>query len=154
LGTVGAFDGKDAVASRFDHAPYKNYRTDPDLKHNYSTKNAAAANGFYTDIAVDSMSREHPKVLYVHAAPGFVKTNWGNEWPLPLRLGVRALQLFLTSPEVCAEYMCEPLLRADSNAHGGFLLMSRKATPVQTTKLHDEAREFVWEHTKKVLSLS
>ena len=35
----------------------------------YSLKNAADAAGFYNDIGLDCLAREHPTVAFVHAAP-------------------------------------------------------------------------------------
>ena len=63
---------------------------------NYSVANVANAAGFYNDLWLDHFaSLDHDRnnnVNFVHAAPGFVNTNWGTELSAPLRLFVRLLQ--------------------------------------------------------------
>jgi hypothetical protein len=56
--------------------------------------NAANAAGLANDIAVDALSRQpgNERVLFVHAAPGVVATNWGTEMPFFIRAPLRALQ--------------------------------------------------------------
>ncbi len=71
------------------HSSYSHYKDDPELKEHYTLKNAADAAGFYTDIAVDSLSRENPDVTFIHASPGFVSTAWGTEMPTLLRYAIR-----------------------------------------------------------------
>ena len=41
------------------------------------------AAGFYNDLGLDSFARqpENKNVTFIHAAPGFVNTNWGTELP-------------------------------------------------------------------------
>jgi len=130
---------------------YKEYKSDFDVKSHYSMVNVANACGMYMDIAVDCMSKEHPKLFLVHAAPGVVKTGWGKDWPWYWRLPIRALQgMIATSPESCAEFMCEPLLRKQVTP-GSFLLMGPHDNVLKKSKLHDEARDFVWEQTVNVL---
>ncbi len=142
------------VLSAGVHSSFADYRTDPELKTSYSLSNAANAAGFFNDIAVDQLAHEHPGVTFIHAAPGFVATNWGTEMPAWLRLPIRALQIFGRSKEDCAEFMCAPLLAPTSAAlpGGGFQLLSAEARPVAATALHAEARDFVWAHTKAVLA--
>ena len=95
-----------SVLSAGVHSTYKNYKVDPELRENYSLKNAADAAGFYNDIALDSLSREHPNVTFIHSAPGFVNTNWGTEMPAPLRAIIRVLQSCCgRSKADCAEFM-------------------------------------------------
>ncbi|KAG2383656.1 hypothetical protein C9374_004327 [Naegleria lovaniensis] len=69
------------------------------------------AAGFYNDLAMDQLSREpgNENISFIHAAPGFVATNWGTELPTLLRWGTRFAQLFATSPETCAENMMKGL---------------------------------------------
>lgn len=60
------------VLSAGVHGNYAGYADDFELKKQYSLKNAADAAGFYTDAALDSLSRdpENAKVTFIHAAPG------------------------------------------------------------------------------------
>jgi NAD(P)-dependent dehydrogenase (short-subunit alcohol dehydrogenase family) len=139
------------------HPPYAGYATDPELKTSYSTKLAADAACMYNDLAVDALSREpgNERITFVHAAPGFVSTNWGTEMPWYVRMLVRAIQPLGRSSADCAEFMCEPLLRPDpapGAASGGFLLMGANAQPVGRTARHEEARDVVWKHTKEMLA--
>jgi NAD(P)-dependent dehydrogenase (short-subunit alcohol dehydrogenase family) len=66
-----------SVLSAGVHGTYGGWRDDTAISAaNYSLKNAADGAGFYNDLAVDSLSREHPTLSFTHAAPGFVNTNW------------------------------------------------------------------------------
>lgn len=133
------------------HSPYQLYESDPDLKENFSIKNAADAAGFYNDIAVEMMSHEHPRATFIHTAPGIIKTNWGSEFPWFIRYPLRLIQCTFRSPEDCAEAHLYGLLLPESTA-GGFLLLSPEAERARVTPLHDTAKDFIWRHTKEVLS--
>eukprot|EP00906_Rhabdomonas_costata_P023365 RCo033629 len=137
------------VLSAGVHAAFQGYAQDPELKTTYSLANAANAAGFYTDIAVDSLSRENPKISFIHAAPGAVRTNWGAELPWYLRGPVRFLQIFLRSMETAGEYLCCALL--DPEYRGGWSLMGANGQKVLPTALHEQAREVVWTSTTAVL---
>ena len=83
-------DGKVlSVLSAGVHGAYSAYESDPLLEKNYSIKNAADAAGFYNDLGCDALAKKYPKLTVVHAAPGFVNTNWGTEMPWLLRMVVR-----------------------------------------------------------------
>ena len=99
-----------SVLSGGVHGAYAHWKQDPELKTHYSLKNAADAAGFYNDIGADSLAREHPTLSFMHAAPGFVNTNWGTELPWIARCAVRCLQPLGISPATCAEYMVASLL--------------------------------------------
>lgn len=138
------------VLSAGVHAPYADYRTDVELRQNYSIKNAANCAGFYNDLAMDALAREHPTVTFAHAAPGFVATNWGADFNPVVRGLVRGLQWFAKSPAQCAA-MIGPALTAPE-FKGGFRLVGADGRPARATRLQEEARDFVWEHTKKILT--
>jgi NAD(P)-dependent dehydrogenase (short-subunit alcohol dehydrogenase family) len=144
-----------SVLSAGVHSPYSHYETDPELKENYSLKNAADAAGFYNDIGLDSFARQsgNENITFIHAAPGFVNTNWGTELPFLLRGLVRVVQPLGTSIEDCAEFMCLPLLSPDEDQPhtGEVVLIGSKGETVSKTSLHDEARDAVWKHTQDVL---
>jgi NAD(P)-dependent dehydrogenase (short-subunit alcohol dehydrogenase family) len=143
-----------SVLSAGVHSPYKQYASDPELKQNYSLKNAADAAGFYNDVGLDALSREegNQNIVFAHAAPGFVKTNWGREMPTVIRWLVRAVQPFGKSKEDCAELLSTVLLKPDEQTKGGFYLLDQNGQPAKPTKLHEEARESIWTHTRQVLS--
>jgi len=133
------------------HSPYEKFKTNFDLSDNYSIPNAANAAGFYNDLALDSLAKENPGITFVHAAPGFVNTNWGTEMPTLIRWAVRALQPLGRSIATCGEFMCSGLF--DSQFKGGFQVMNQDGKPAKTTKLHtEEVRSEVWELTKAALA--
>lgn len=135
------------VLSAGVHGPYAGYRDDFFLERSYSLPNAANAAGLYSDIAVDSLSREHPGVTFIHAAPGVVNTSWGTELPWLLRGLVRLFQPLTRSLYTCGEAMCEGLF--SDEYRGGWRLMDKDGQQsVRPTGLHEEAREFVWKKTK------
>lgn len=139
------------VLSAGIHGPYAQYLNDPDLKTNFSIKNAADCAGFYNDIAVDMLSKENPRASFIHHAPGEVRTNWGSEFPWYLRGPLRGLQwLAFRSPEECAEMHFFTLARSECQK-GGFHLYSKNSERVNVTNLHAAAAETVWNHTKEVL---
>ena len=67
----------------------------------YSIPTAANAAGFYNDLGMDALSLKEDSagsgVVFVHAAPGFVNTNWGTEMPWYIRWPVRAMQVGTSS---------------------------------------------------------
>ena len=143
-----------SVLSAGVHAPYQNYRADPELKESYSIKNAADAAGFYNDIATEELSKEYPSVRFIHSAPGIVNTTLGSEFPFYIRYPVRGLLgLIGQSIEDCGAIQCRTLLSYanEGKASGGFMLMSPKGEEARKTSLHDEAKEIVWQHTKSIL---
>ena len=95
-----------SVLSAGVHGTYPGWKEDTGLSaSSYSLKNAADAAGFYNDLAADAMAREHPTLSFIHAAPGFVNTNWGTELNIVARGLIRCLQPLGASPATCAEYM-------------------------------------------------
>ncbi len=100
-----------SVLSGGVHSPYKYYQQDFPLKENYSVPNAANVAGFYTDLAFDVLAKENPSVNFVHAAPGFINTNWGTEFNPILRTFVRGMQSLLgRKASDCAEFMVGPTI--------------------------------------------
>jgi NAD(P)-dependent dehydrogenase (short-subunit alcohol dehydrogenase family) len=146
------------------HSPYTKYAEDPEIKNNYSIKNAADGAGYYTDLFFDKLARQHKNtnINFIHSAPGFVASNWGTEMPMYLRGPIRFMQkLCGKSPEKCAEVMVKPVLQCASgniqltrpnNNDDGLFIMKEDATSGKFTKLHnEEAMESVWNTTKTVL---
>jgi NAD(P)-dependent dehydrogenase (short-subunit alcohol dehydrogenase family) len=141
-----------SVLSAGVHSPYADYRSDTALETGYSLKAAADAAGFYNDLALDALARAHPNITFVHAAPGFVESNWGTELPSPVRATIRVLQALLgRDAAVCAEFMSTGLL--SPTLKGGLRLIGEFGQPVDKTALHtDDAVDFVWKHTLQTLS--
>jgi NAD(P)-dependent dehydrogenase (short-subunit alcohol dehydrogenase family) len=163
------------------HSPFAGFKEDPELKNMYSIKNAADTAGFYNDLGLDALAHqpENKDILFVHAAPGFVNTNWGTEMPWFIRYPVRMLQPLGRSAADCAEAMCFPCLAskkdipstlsetassssssssgvgADDNngqLENNVLIMGPQAQRARKTSLHSkESRDFVWKQTVDVL---
>ena len=140
-----------SVLSAGVHAPFKGYASDPELQQSYSIKNAADASGFYTDLYLDALASEFPKVSFMHAAPGFVNTNWGTEMPTVLRWAIRGLQVFGRSKEDCGELMFKSLFQPAYKGGGLFLFDQHGENNAKVTALHEEAKGPVWAHISKVI---
>jgi len=149
-----------SVLSGGVHSPYTKYQEYFSLENNYSIKNAADAAGYYTDLGFDKLAKSNPTINFVHAAPGFVNTNWGTEFNPILRSVVRCMQPFGKKASDCAEYMISPTILAsaygDDLPHkandGGVIIMGDKGQSSPLTKQHtQEAMEFVWRNTVEVL---
>jgi NAD(P)-dependent dehydrogenase (short-subunit alcohol dehydrogenase family) len=147
------------------HAPYKKYESDPELRKNYSIKNAADFAGYYTDLFFDKLAQcpSNQGINFIHAAPGFVASNWGTEMPSYLRGPIRLMQkMGGKSPEKCADFMVRPILKcADGEmslkrpggGEKGLFIMNEDATSGKFTKSHTaDAMSSVWGTTKDVLS--
>ncbi|KAL3826635.1 hypothetical protein ACHAXA_009076 [Cyclostephanos tholiformis] len=172
-----------SVLSGGVHSPYVKYRTDPELRNNYTIVNAANLAGYYTDLFLDRLASTPPNsgINFVHAAPGFVNTNWGTEMPCYIRGPIRILQRFVgKSPSECAGFMVGPILRCGSSTDIGLIMpssggvgesgvdantgagrnrgvyiMNEDGTSGKLTKGHTpEAMEDVWRTTKDVLGRS
>ena len=138
------------VLSAGVHGAYTGYKEDADLSKTYSIKNAADSAGFYNDVGFDKLSELHPTVVFAHAAPGFVNTNWGTEMPTVVRWMVRALQPLGRSIEDCGDKMVTGLLALSTP---GFYLLDEHGKELDK-KLpeHEDAKLVVWKHTQEMIS--
>ena len=164
-----------SVLSGGVHSAYKNYLKDPSLKNSYSIKNAADAAGYYNDLGLDEFALDNftkrqadsstRELCVVHAAPGFVNTNWGTEFHPVLRSMVRFVQgLGGKAPADCAEFLMGSTVmaaeagddlpkRPDNGINSsGVYIVGQYGESAALTKDHTpEARDFIWKHTKEVL---
>jgi len=125
---------------------------DLELKNQFTIPNAANVAGTYNDLGLDQYAINHPKIAFNHASPGFVKTQWGSEFPWILRGIVRCVQVFAMTPEQCAENMCKALWNEDMKGHGQVIIMKENGGLGSVTPIHSERlRTIVWEHTNKIL---
>ena len=158
-------------------APYINLK-DLSLKDNYSLHNVASATGLYIDLAVDQLSRDFAgptaqNISFLHVSPGGINSNWGNDFPAPLRLLVKVAQYFVgRDPQDYGKMFVEKGLLSEefggggsggstSPASGNNVCAAQRAgwhqlTPSGTkgtvTALHtDLHREAVWTHTQEVI---
>uniref|UniRef100_A0A7S1L5T4 Uncharacterized protein n=1 Tax=Neobodo designis TaxID=312471 RepID=A0A7S1L5T4_NEODS len=132
-----------SVLSAGVHAPYAAYAEDPYLERNYGQKAAADTAGFYNDLwvdwaAADAKTGGGSPVTFVHAAPGFVATNWGTDMPLAVRGTIRCLQAVGGRDAMdCAELIGQGLL--SPALKGGARYIGEYGQEVPVTKLHDAA---------------
>jgi NAD(P)-dependent dehydrogenase (short-subunit alcohol dehydrogenase family) len=147
-----------SVFSAGVHRSYDKCLSDPDLKNNYSLRNAANAAGMYNDIAAEMYSRqpENKNITFIHSAPGFVSTNWGTEMPVWLRLPIRFIQSIGIARTVddSGVMLSAPLL--DPSLKGGYRLIDYNRSSIgreaAKTNLHtDQAAEFIWNHSNKLV---
>ncbi|CAK4635329.1 hypothetical protein AeMF1_019732 [Aphanomyces euteiches] len=138
-----------SVLSGGIHSPYSHIREDPELKENYSLKNAADAAGYYNDLMLDALSEkpENSGVAFAHSAPGFVATNWGTEMPWIIRMLLKPLKLFAKSKDDCGEFMADFLLDPEVTP-GKLYVINQHGDPTNTTTAHtEEAKAFIYQHT-------
>lgn len=151
------------------HSPYKEYKEHPELRDNYSIRNAADCAGYYSDLFFDKMARmpANASVNFVHAAPGVVASNWGTEMPWYLRYPIRGMQKCIgKSLEDCANEMVKPILQCSAGSIGldlparpegssagrGLYIMTEEGKSGKITAEHTaDAMDSVWDSTKDVL---
>jgi hypothetical protein len=141
-----------SVLSAGVHGAYKGYASDVGLTQSYSIKNAADCAGFYNDIGLERLSEEHGSLVFAHAAPGFVNTNWGTEMPSVLRWAIRALQNLGKSKEECGEAMVSGLLDIPAPEGRVHLLDEHGKETAKKLPEHDAARAAVDAHTTQILN--
>ncbi|KAJ1537051.1 hypothetical protein HK096_004745 [Nowakowskiella sp. JEL0078] len=144
-----------SVLSAGIHSPYKDYKTDPELKSHYSLRNAADIAGFYTDLALEHLAEDplnKDKIVFAHSSPGVVDTNWGHGMPLLVRGLLYPLKKIAgKSRDDCGEFMCDFLLDKDVTP-GELKLINQYGGPAKVCAVSDreEAKSFVWKHTLEV----
>lgn len=99
-----------SVLSGGVHGRYDRWDSDFDLSKKYTLKDAANAAGFYNDAGFEQLAEENPGVVFAHACPGFVASNWGTEMSAPLRWTIRAMQVMGRSIEKCGNLLSAGLL--------------------------------------------
>jgi NAD(P)-dependent dehydrogenase (short-subunit alcohol dehydrogenase family) len=147
------------------HSPIANL-DDLALKRTFSIVNAANACGFYNDLAFDQLARNFGgpagnRISFVHAAPGFIRTNWGSEFPWYLRSVVRFAQVFARDPQDYGRAFITSLVSprmgppVGVEATAGFHLMSASGDEASRTSLHNDTyRAAVWKHTEETLAVA
>jgi hypothetical protein len=108
---------------------------DADLKRSFSLKRAADAAGFYNDLAFQHMADDpaNASVGFLHAAPGFVASNWGHRTKAAFL--IKPMQrLFAKSTDECAEIMVTAL--CDPRYATGFHCVNARGEPAKTTSAH------------------
>ena len=135
-----------SVLSGGVHSAYTNF-DDLELRKSYSLRNAANAACFYNDLGLDQLARENSEITFIHASPGVVRTRWGHEFPLPLKVLGRMFQYcFAMTPEACGQNMCRVL--KDGQFKGGLRILVQTKLAAKLLPAHtDEARATVWAHT-------
>lgn len=145
-----------SVLSGSVHSPYNLMKEDPELKINFSIANAANAAGFYNDLMLDSFAQRNKNISFIHAAPGFVATNWGSEFPFALKILIRGLQVFGMSLEQCGVNMAHSLYDDKFKAtkdKPSFHIMTQNGSIGSVTNAHNtENITFIHQHTMDILN--
>lgn len=137
------------VLSAGVHGKYNGYKTDFDLKETYSQMNAANAAGFYTDAGFESLAKDYPTIVFAHAAPGFVNSNWGSELPAALWGVVRAVQPLGRSIVKCGQLLTNGWLKLPNEGfEGKYFLLDKNGNVISNGIKHtDEERRVVYAKT-------
>lgn len=149
-----------SVLSAGVHGAFPAWREDLELSGagSYGLKAAADAAGLVNDVAAEAQAGErgNERVLFLHAAPGFVNTAWGTELPWWARGLVRALQPLGRSPAQCADFLLRPVLaRREGSGGGGFGLVGERGEAVAPSAGRGAGQEGtvegVWGKTRGVV---
>ena len=140
------------VLSAGVHSRFENYPHDFDLKNTYSIQNAANAAGFYSDVAFEKLSNQYPNLVFCHAAPGFVNTNWGSEMPWYLKGLVRTIQPFGRSLESCGQILTDSWLKLPVNGTYHLMDSNGKKTKQGVQHRPDEV-DVIWNKIQDLLPL-
>lgn len=129
------------VLSAGVHSRYNGFAEHFDLKDNYSQLNAANAAGFYTDAGFESLANSYPSIVFAHAAPGFVNSNWGSELPAPLWGAVRVMQpLAGRSIQKCGQLLTQGWLKLPNEGFSGkYFLLDRNGNVIENGCKHTES---------------
>ncbi|KAJ3079814.1 hypothetical protein HK100_010308, partial [Physocladia obscura] len=148
-----------SVLSAGVHSNYANFKTDFELKKNFSLKNAADAAGFYNDLMLDSFARdqENKNVAFFHAAPGIVTTEYFSEFPWVVKTLLSPLgNLIGKSIDDCGIFMTDCLFnpaKNDASITGHINLINETGGSAKKNAFAtDDARDFVREKTDQIFS--
>lgn len=139
------------VLSAGVHKPYQHFIEDPFLESNYSMKNMADAAGLYNDLGIAALSKRHSQISYIHIAPGFVSTNWGQDLPFYMKPLLSLGKQFAKSKEDCAEFLCQTIFNPIYKAPGYYLLDEFGQPTKPTDYQHPDNIEVFWKHTEDYL---
>ncbi|CAE6392749.1 hypothetical protein RSOLAG22IIIB_02624 [Rhizoctonia solani] len=116
---------------------------DLDLKKGYGLKAAADHATAMNDYMVEDFAAQHPDMAFIHAYPGFVRTQ-GYHWSIKLLMPF--VRMMSVSPAECAQWMLYGLLEPKF-ASGSFFI-NNHAEDVGTNKHSTPTmRKLVWDHT-------
>ncbi|KAH9932854.1 uncharacterized protein B0H18DRAFT_952045 [Fomitopsis serialis] len=109
------------------------------LKKRYNPLKALTSAATYNDLMIESFAELEPRMSFVHAFPGLVRT------PLMGSIGKVLLYPVSATPDVCAERMLYALLQSPP----GSSRRDNKGDDMGKKRYYgtDEARERLWEHT-------
>jgi NAD(P)-dependent dehydrogenase (short-subunit alcohol dehydrogenase family) len=140
------------VLSAGVHSKYTGYKDDFDLSKTYSQMNAANAAGLYMDAAFESLAKRYPSIVFAHAAPGFVNTNWGTEMPVMMKGLIRMMQPLGRSLEKCGELLTTGWMELEPTDDNNYFLLDRNGKVVMNGMKHNEEdREVIWTKTMELL---
>ncbi|KAF5111911.1 hypothetical protein DV454_004516 [Geotrichum candidum] len=129
---------------------------DLDLKHNYSFYNFNRHTSEFNSLAVVRFAQLYPRIGFLHAAPGIVRTGIARELPWYVRMPMKPFMFFASSPEDSAErfyYISQgsPDYRTGSHLVDSSL-KSLKEKAVERGYLTPQLQETVWKHTEDIFN--
>jgi len=133
--------------------PSKIHWDDMKLENSYSFMAAVNHLFAFTDLIIQYFASqpENANVSFIHAYPGYVKTNIGDNLPFYVRLPMKALTVFRSkiSPEECAEFMIHGILGTEK---GWRYIDEIGETVTNKTIANEEMLQKIWEHTREITS--
>ncbi|KAF9560803.1 NAD(P)-binding protein [Agrocybe pediades] len=125
---------------------------DLDLKKNYSSPRSALTTPTYNDLMMESFAEKSPKITFIHAYPGIVRTTLMSKSDSWLLRSTSSLTMALARPfsvsrEECGEYMWHAAL-STANAPGAWRTGSLGEDLAKKNYYGDaEQRKALWDHT-------
>ncbi|KAI0787243.1 NAD(P)-binding protein [Irpex lacteus] len=121
------------------------------LKKNYSPTAAAKYGWACSNAMVESFAEKYPNMSFVHAYPGFVRTqllNGGDDWKLRLLSPLTHILSWLVgvSPEACAEYMWHGLYASKA----GWSRRDSHGEELDAKPRSSEVKSKLWDHSLEV----
>jgi hypothetical protein len=133
--------------------PSKIHWDDMKLETSYSFMAAVNHLFAFTDLIIQYFASqpENANVSFIHAYPGYVKTNIADNLPFYVRLPMKALTVFrsMLSPEECAEFMIHGILGTEK---GWRYIDETGETVTNKTIANEEMLKKIWEHTCEITS--
>ncbi|KJA16022.1 hypothetical protein HYPSUDRAFT_58495 [Hypholoma sublateritium FD-334 SS-4] len=158
-GLTKAADANERVAVMSVLAPAAGGAIDLDdlaLKNSFSVTRAALVTPTYNDMMMESFAEQEPRIPFIHASPGVVRTSLAASSPSwALRYSASALLLlarpFSVTGAECGEYMWNSIYNTAIKP-GAWRTNSRGEDLKKQRYYGDEAqRKAVWEHTVQVM---
>jgi len=127
---------------------------DYELVNSFGVSAAASHSVTSTSLMVNRLAKQYPKISFVHAYPGFVKTSIFANLPWYARLAVYPILPFCMSPEDCGQNMIYAATNAKYQGGGGYLVNDKgDAISPKGKFVTEENAEKAFELSNKVVGL-